>query len=234
MNELIYLNHVDVTYPEGTVALRDANLQIDDGEFLFVIGQSGAGKSTVLKLISRQVLPTKGQVLIDGKSLSRMKRSEIYRYRRRIGVVFQDFKLLPNKTVFENVAYALEVIESPPGIIMPKVTKALELVGLIDKADCLPDHLSGGEQQRTSIARAIVNDPDILIADEPTGNLDPVMSRDVMQLIEEINLRGTTVIVATHNRSIVDEMRKRVVCLNKGRIIRDEPKGLYFDEAENN
>lgn len=214
-------------YPNGAIALSDINLTIEKGEFVFIVGASGAGKSTILKLINREAVPTRGQILVGGKNIVRMPAWEVPYLRRKIGVVFQDFKLLPNKTVFENVSFALEVTEAPPKDIKRRVTTALELVGLRHVAKALPRELSGGEQQRVSIARAIVSDPMVLLADEPTGNLDPATSWDITMLLHEINKRGTTVIMATHNREIVDAMKKRVIALDHGRIVRDDPRGVY-------
>lgn len=218
-------------YPNGAVALSDINLTIEKGEFVFIVGASGAGKSTILRLINREALPTRGQVLVGGRNIVRMPAWEVPYLRRRMGVVFQDFKLLPNKTVFENVSFALEVTETPTKDIKRRVTTALELVGLRHVAQALPRELSGGEQQRVSIARAIVSDPVVLLADEPTGNLDPATSWDITTLLYEINKRGTTVIMATHNREIVDTMKKRVIALDHGKIIRDDPRGVY-DHAD--
>ncbi len=203
------------------------NLFINKGEFIFLVGPSGAGKTTFIKLVIRRELPTEGRVFIGRKNLALMKHHEVPFFRRNIGVIFQDYKLLPNKTVFENIAFALEVIEASRKDILKQVPAVLELVGLRDKAKVFPSELSGGEQQRVSLARAIVNRPLLLLADEPTGNLDPDTSWGIMDLLVEINKRGTTVVMATHNKSVVDRMRRRVVALENGQIIRDEQKGVY-------
>ena len=208
-------------------ALIDINLHIKKGEFVFLVGPSGAGKSTLTRLLIREELPTKGQLLVEDRSLLRMKGKEIAYYRRKIGFVFQDFRLLMNRTVYENVAFAMEVIEMPAAEIRERVPAILEMVGLKDKLHAYPHQLSGGQQQRVCIARAVVNDPKIIIADEPTGNLDPDNSWEVMTLFRAINKRGTTVIIATHDRDMVNLMKKRVVALSNGRIVRDEERGEY-------
>lgn len=224
---MIYLHNVSKVYPNGALALLNINLHIPPGDFVFLVGPSGAGKSSFMKLIIRQELPTEGQVVVDGKNVARLRRREVTLLRRKVGVIFQDFKLLPDRTVWENVAFALEVTEVSPREIRKKVPAVLELVGLSEKAGVFPHELSGGEQQRVSIARAIVNNPLVLLADEPTGNLDPETSLGIMDLLERINQRGTTVIMATHNREIVNRMKKRVVALEKGRVVRDERGGTY-------
>lgn len=224
---MIQFQNVSKVYPNGVTALNNVNLFIDKGEFVFLVGPSGAGKTTFIKMIIRRELPTQGIVYIGRKNIVKMKESEVAIFRRNIGVIFQDFKLLPNKNVFENVAFALEVIEASRKDILKQVPAVLELVGLKDKAKIFPSELSGGEQQRVSLARAIVNRPLVLLADEPTGNLDPDTSWGIMDLLLEINKRGTTVIMATHNKAIVDKMRRRVVALEAGRISRDEQKGVY-------
>ncbi|HHZ16654.1 MAG TPA: cell division ATP-binding protein FtsE [Peptococcaceae bacterium] len=208
-------------------ALIDINLHIKKGEFVFLVGPSGAGKSTLTRLLIREELPTKGQLLVEDRSLLRMKGKEIAYYRRKIGFVFQDFRLLMNRTVYENVAFAMEAIEMPAAEIRERVPAILEMVGLKDKLHAYPHQLSGGQQQRVCIARAVVNDPKIIIADEPTGNLDPDNSWEVMTLFRAINKRGTTVIIATHDRDMVNLMKKRVVALSNGRIVRDEERGEY-------
>jgi cell division transport system ATP-binding protein len=208
-------------------ALFDINLHIKKGEFVFLVGPSGAGKSTLTRLLIREELPTKGQLLVEDRSLLRMKGKEIAYYRRKIGFVFQDFRLLMNRTVYENVAFAMEAIEMPAAEIRERVPAILEMVGLKDKLHAYPHQLSGGQQQRVCIARAVVNDPKIIIADEPTGNLDPDNSWEVMTLFRAINKRGTTVIIATHDRDMVNLMKKRVVALSNGRIVRDEERGEY-------
>lgn len=224
---MIQFQNVSKVYPNGVTALNNVNLFIDKGEFVFLVGPSGAGKTTFIKMIIRRELPTQGIVYIGRKNIVKMKESEVAIFRRNIGVIFQDFKLLPNKNVFENVSFALEVIEASRKDILKQVPAVLELVGLKDKAKIFPSELSGGEQQRVSLARAIVNRPLVLLADEPTGNLDPDTSWGIMDLLLEINKRGTTVIMATHNKAIVDKMRRRVVALEGGRISRDEQKGVY-------
>jgi cell division transport system ATP-binding protein len=214
-------------YPDGNYALQGINVRIDRNEFVYLVGPSGAGKSTFMKLIYREEKPTKGNVIVNGFNLGKLRQRKIPYVRRNIGVVFQDFRLLPKLTVFENVAFAMEVIETPKKIIRRRVAEVLHLVGLQDKANAYPNQLSGGEQQRVSIARAIVNNPGVIIADEPTGNLDPETSLGIMHLMEEINLRGTTIIMATHNKEIVNSIRKRVLAIEKGRIVRDELRGEY-------
>jgi cell division transport system ATP-binding protein len=214
-------------YPNGTLALRDVDLVIPEGDFVFLVGPSGAGKSTLIKLLIRDELATSGQVVLDGKDLARLPRRQVPRMRRRIGVVFQDFKLLPSKTVWENVAFALEVTGTPRRQIRPAVDRVLALVGLTAQARQVPSQLSGGEQQRTAIARALVHDPRVIIADEPTGNLDPLISWEILQLLLRINELGVTVLMATHNADFVTALRRRVVALEEGRVIRDEVGGAY-------
>jgi len=230
---LVELRNVSKTYPNGTVALRDINLKLDKGEFVFLVGPSGSGKSTLVKLLLKEEEATEGEVYVNGYDVTSMTRQEIPYLRRSLGVVFQDFRLLPNKTVYENVAFAMIITEALPKEIRRQVPMALALVGLSRKANMYPHQLSGGEQQRVALARALVNNPALLIADEPTGNLDPETSWEIMKLLSEINHRGTTVIVATHEKSIVDAMKKRVVAINKGVIVRDQEKGLYRDEDKN-
>ena len=205
------------------------SLSIEKGEFVFLVGSSGSGKSTMIKLLLKELDPTEGTITINSVKTGELRRSQIPYLRRNVGVVFQDFRLLPNKTVFENVAFAMQVIEAPTKTIRRNVPTVLSLVGLRDKSKVYPRELSGGEQQRTALARAIVNNPPILIADEPTGNLDPATAWDIMTLLEEINKRGTTVVIATHAKDIVDQMQKRVITLSDGHIIRDK-KGGYSDE----
>lgn len=212
-------------------ALKDINLHIKKGEFVFMVGPSGAGKSSLTKLIIREELPTKGQIMVDSKSLLRMREREIPYFRRKIGFIFQDFRLLMERTVYENVAFAMEAIEMSRGEVKDRVPAVLEMVGLKDKLQAYPHQLSGGQQQRVCIARAVVNDPRIIIADEPTGNLDPDTSWEVMNILMAINKRGTTVVVATHDRDMVDRMKRRVVALSSGRIIRDEERGGYNRET---
>lgn len=228
---MIQLYNVTKTYPNGVKALTDVTLRIRKGEFVFLVGPSGAGKSTFNKLLYREELPTRGQIILNGKNIIRMRPGEVPYLRRKIGMVFQDFRLLPHKTVFENVAFALEVTGSSGREIRRAVPTVLNMVGLSGKADVFPDHLSGGEQQRVSVARAIVNNPVLIIADEPTGNLDPETSWDLMKLLLDINRRGTTVVMATHAWDIVDAMKKRVIALAGGRIVRDEEEGAYRHEA---
>lgn len=228
---MVRLYGVTKIYKNGVKALDNVNLHIRKGEFVFLVGPSGAGKSTLTKLILREELPTKGQVLFNGKSVVRLRSREVPYLRRKMGMVFQDFRLLPRKTVFENVAFAMEVTGAPYREIKRRVPEALRMVGLENKGNVMPAQLSGGEQQRVGIARAIVNDPVLIIADEPTGNLDPETSWELMDLFQKINDRGTTIIMATHAWDIVDAMKKRVVALNAGRIVRDEESGGYRDEA---
>jgi len=228
---LINFYNVTKIYPGGIKALTDVTLQIRKGEFVFLVGPSGAGKSTLTKLIYREELPTRGQIIFNGRNVVRMRPREIPYLRRTIGMVFQDFRLLPQKTVFENVAFAMEVAGASGREIKKVVPKVLNMVGLAKKAGVFPDHLSGGEQQRVSVARAIVNNPVLIIADEPTGNLDPETSRELMKLFLEINRRGTTIIMATHAWDIVDAMKKRVVELGGGQVVRDEKEGTYRYEA---
>jgi cell division transport system ATP-binding protein len=211
----------------GVRALDGITLDIGKGEFVFVVGPSGSGKSTFMKLLTKEEEPTQGEVFVAGKDLSSLPRWRVPYLRRNVGCVFQDFKLLPNKTVFENVSFALEVIGRPKALIQRQVPQILELVGLGEKLDRFPDELSGGEQQRVSIARAFVNRPLILIADEPTGNLDPTTSVGIMRLLDRINRTGTTVVMATHDHAIVDSMRRRVVELERGQIVRDQSRGIY-------
>ena len=227
---VISMVDVGMTYPNGKVALTDVNVAIPRGDFVFLVGPSGAGKSTFIRLLIREQLPTHGQVQVAGRDLLRMRRSQVPALRRRIGIVFQDFRLLPNKTVWENVAFALEVTGAPGTRIRSRVPQLLNLVGLQDHAHHLPTQLSGGEQQRVAIARALVHDPAILIADEPTGNLDPVTSWEIIQLLIQINQLGTTVLMATHNQEIVNAMRRRVLALEGGMLVRDESTAAYERE----
>ncbi|MCF6097007.1 cell division ATP-binding protein FtsE [Thermovorax subterraneus] len=222
---------VSKIYPGGCVALKDINVKIEKGEFVFLVGPTGAGKSTFLKLLFREELPTRGQIFINGKNITRLKPKEVPYLRRRLGVVFQDFRLLPQKTVYENVAFAMEVIEASPREIRRRVPKVIEMVGLSHKMNSRPHELSGGEQQRAALARALVNNPDVIIADEPTGNLDPDTSWEIIKLLDEINKKGTTLIVATHAKELVDAMKKRVLQLEDGRLVRDEERGVYRCET---
>jgi cell division transport system ATP-binding protein len=228
---MIELHHVHKIFPNGSRALVDISLHIGRDEFAFIVGPSGAGKSTLLCLLYREEFPTSGEVFIDNINITKLKESQIPYLRRNIGVVFQDYKLLPRRTVYENVAFALRVMEVPRPQIRRKVYQVLELVNLAHKAKCFPTELSGGEQQRLCIARAIVNSPPILLADEPTGNVDPDTSWEIILLLEKINLRQTTVLVATHDKTIVDSMRKRVIALEDGRITRDQQVGGYDRES---
>jgi cell division transport system ATP-binding protein len=218
---------VEKEYKGGIRALRSLSLDIEKGEFVFIVGPSGSGKSTFIKLLTKEEEPSGGQVYVAGKNLASLPRWRVPYLRRNVGCVFQDFKLLPNKTVFENVAFALEVIGRPKALVRRQVPQILELVGLGEKLDRFPDELSGGEQQRVSIARAFVNRPLILMADEPTGNLDPATSIGIMRLLDRINRIGTTVVMATHDHAIVDSMRRRVVELESGHIVRDQSRGIY-------
>jgi cell division transport system ATP-binding protein len=224
---MIEMHDVWKQYPNGSLALQGVSVRIDKGEFVYVVGPSGAGKSTFIKLMYREERPTKGAIFVNGFNIERLKERKIPLMRRQIGVVFQDFKLLPSLTVYENVAFALEVIEAPKRKIKTRVAEVLELVGLSDKANALPSQLSGGQQQRVSIARALVNNPAVIIADEPTGNLDPETSWEIMNLFEEINRRGTTIVMATHNKEIVNTMKKRVIAIEGGQIVRDQRRGVY-------
>jgi cell division transport system ATP-binding protein len=228
---LIYFDNVTKIYSKDAVALDNINLSIEPGEFVFLVGASGSGKSTMMRLILKETEPTSGSINVNGVKLSTIARKYVPKHRRAIGCVFQDFKLLPNKTAAENVAYAMEVTGQRRRTIRAKVPQILELVGLREKMGKYPDQLSGGEQQRVSVARAFVSQPPILIADEPTGNLDPDTSVGIMQLLHRINHIGTTVVVATHDREMVDVMRKRVVALEAGRIVRDKARGIYADEV---
>lgn len=224
---MIEMQDVWKTYKDGTEAIRGINLKVKPNEFVYVVGPSGAGKSTFMKMIYREERPTRGQIFVNGFNLEKLKPRKIPYLRRNIGVIFQDFRLLPKLTVYENIAFAMEVIEAPKKLIKKRTMEVLELVGLKSKADSLPGQLSGGEQQRVAIARAIVNNPAVIIADEPTGNLDPETSWEIMKLLEEINYRGATIIMATHNREIVNTMRRRVIAIEKGQIVRDEIRGDY-------
>ncbi|WP_455423871.1 cell division ATP-binding protein FtsE [Adlercreutzia shanghongiae] len=229
---VITFDHVTKTYPAQPKkpALHDITLQIFAGEFIFLVGHSGSGKSTFIRLLTREIKPTSGKIYVADEDLTTMRNWRVPYLRRNIGCVFQDFKLLPNKTVFENVAFALEVIGKSRHVIKTQVPEVLRLVGLSDKLNSYPDQLSGGQQQRVSIARAIVNRPPLLICDEPTGNLDPQTSRGIMDLLERINRTGTTVLVATHDREMVDNMRRRVIALDRGHLTRDQDRGVYgFD-----
>ena len=227
---MIELQNVTKEYSKGNAALNGVSVKIEQGEFVFVVGDSGSGKSTLIKLIMKELDPTEGTIVVNGKNLNKMKHRQIAKYRRGIGVVFQDFRLLKDRNIYENIAFALRVTETPTRIIKQKVPAALSLVGLAQKYKSFPKELSGGEQQRVAIARAIVNEPAILLADEPTGNLDPTISWDIMSLLKEAIERVTTVLVVTHNQEIVNEMNERVITMKQGVIVSDEKKGGYFDE----
>ena len=227
---MIELKNVSKVYDNGSIALDHVSLHIGKGEFVFVVGASGAGKSTLIKLLSYEELPSRGSVFVNGIEVNKLAKNRVPYLRRKMGIVFQDFRLLPNKTAQENVAFAMEVIEAPRRLIRRRVRDVLDLVGLVGKADALPKNLSGGEQQRVAIARAIVNRPLLLIADEPTGNLDPETSRDIMEVFKKINPMGTTVLMVTHDKTLVDMMNKRVIEIDGGKVVRDEQKGGYDDE----
>ena len=227
---MIVFENVTKVYEPDVVALRAVSFVIEKGDFVFVVGASGSGKSTVVRLLLKELEPTEGRIMVGGRDLNRLKRSKVALLRRNVGCVFQDFKLLPNRTAAENVAYALKVQGESSEAIRKKVPEALSLVGLAHKAGSLPDELSGGEQQRVSIARAVVNHPPLIVCDEPTGNLDPDTSVGIMQLLYRINRAGTTVLMVTHDREMVDKMRKRVIALDHGRLARDERRGGYANE----
>ena len=228
---MIELKNVTKTYDGDVTGVDNLSLTIEDGEFVFLVGESGSGKSTLLKLLMRELVPSEGSITIDGEEITKLRRKKVAELRRNMGIVFQDYRLLQKRTVYENVAFALEVIEIPTRKIRRSVPAALNLVGLSHKSKNYPNEISGGEQQRTAIARAIVNNPPLLLADEPTGNLDPRNSQEIMEVLDAINNRGTTVIVATHDRAIVDAMKKRVIHLENGVIVRDSMGGGYDDEA---
>lgn len=228
---MIEMTDVSKKYKNGTTALRNLSVTIDQGEFVYVVGPSGAGKSTFLKLIYREEKATKGNVVVAGEDLMKLKNKKVPYFRRKTGTIFQDYKLLPNKTAYENIAYAMQVIGKKPYEIKKRVNEVLDLVGLKHKAKVFPNELSGGEQQRIAIARAIVNTPKILIADEPTGNLDPENTWEIMTLLERINQQGTTVIMGTHNSHIVNTIRHRVIAIDDGRIVYDEEEGEYAYDA---
>ena len=227
---MIELKNVTKEYSKGHAALNGVSVKIEKGEFVFIVGDSGSGKSTLIRLIMKELDPTEGPIIVNGQNLNRMKHRNIAKYRRGLGVVFQDFRLLNDRNVYENIAFALRVTETPSRVIKRKVPAALSLVGLAQKYKSNPKELSGGEQQRVAIARAIVNEPAILLADEPTGNLDPTNSWEIMSLLKEANDRGTTVLVVTHNQEIVNEMNERVITMKQGVIVSDERKGGYTNE----
>ncbi len=232
MAELITLNGVNMKYKNGVTAIYDMDLKIKKGEFVFVIGGSGSGKSTLIKMLYREEKPTKGEIFVGGINVAKLRNSRVYKLRRRLGIVFQDYRLLPKLTVYENVAFALEAIGAKKDEIRVKTLKAIELVGLKNKTRNYPDELSGGEQQRVAIARAIVNNPKLILCDEPTGNLDPKMSLEIVKVLEDINkTTGTTVIMATHDKDIVNKFKKRVIVIKDGRIAKDYEEGKYDNEA---
>ena len=227
---MIKLEHVSKSYSAGIPALNDVNLEIEDGEFVFIVGDSGSGKSTLIKLLLKELEPTEGVITVDGKVLSKIKRKQVPKYRRNVGVVFQDFRLLKDRNVYDNVAFAQKVVGEPNSHIRKKVPLMLSMVGLAAKYRSFPRQLSGGEQQRVAIARALINEPDILLADEPTGNLDNNNAWEIMKLLEQINAKGTTVLVVTHNLEIVKVMKKRVITVKKGTIVSDSKQGEFDDE----
>ena len=227
---IIFFDNVSKTYQKDVSALRDITIKINKGEFVFIVGSSGSGKSTLIKLLLKEIEPTKGTVYVNDKNLSRLRQRQVAKYRRSIGVVFQNFRLLQDRNIYENVAFAQRVIETPISTIRRRVPTILSTMGLSEKFKSFPCELSGGEQQRVALARALVNNPLILLADEPTGNIDPKNSWEIMNLLEEINKRGTTIIVVTHNKEIVDMMQKRVITLHKGDLVSDEQKGGYSYE----
>lgn len=226
----IQVENVNKSYQENIPALSDVSLSIKKGEFVFIVGDSGSGKSTLIKLLLKEIVPNSGKIYVNGIDLSRIRRGKIPKFRRQLGVVFQDFRLLKDRNVYENVAFAQRIIQKPNREIRKNVPSVLSMVGLAGKYKAKPKHLSGGEQQRVALARAIINKPSILLADEPTGNLDPKNSWDIMNLLDKINQNGTTVLVVTHNREIVNAMQKRVITMKKGIIVSDEEEGEYIDE----
>ena len=227
---MITLENVSKAYSTGAPALNNVSLKIEAGEFVFVVGDSGSGKSTLIKLLVRELLPPSGKIMVNDIDVASLRHKQIPKYRRKLGVVFQDFRLLKDRNVYENVAFAQRIVQTPSKEIKKNVPSILSTVGLAGKYKARPKQLSGGEQQRVALARALVNNPPILLADEPTGNLDPKNSWEIMKLLEEINERGTTVLVVTHNREIVNAMKKRVITMNKGVIVNDEKEGTYIDE----
>ena len=230
--ELIRIKDLEKKYKTGVTAIYDFDLKVKKGDFVFVIGQSGSGKSTLIKLLYREEKPTNGSINIGGIEVAKLRNRKVYKLRRKLGIVFQDYKLLPRLTVYENVAFALEILGLPNEEIRNKTLKALEQVGLKNKSKNYPNELSGGEQQRVAIARAIVNEPKLLLCDEPTGNLDPETSWEIMQVLDEINKLGTTIIMATHDKEIVNRMKKRVIVIEAGRLKEDYEKGTYNHEAD--
>ncbi len=230
--EIIVIDNVTKTYQDGNgaIALNGISLTVKKGEFVFIVGDSGSGKSTLIKLLLRELVPTTGEIYVAGNNLGRLRHRQVPKYRRNLGVVFQDFRLLKDRNVYENVAFAQRIVQTPNRLIKRNVPAILSIVGLAGKYKARPKQLSGGEQQRVALARALINKPPILLCDEPTGNLDPKNSWEIMKLLEQINKRGTTVLVVTHNREIVNEMQKRVITMKKGVIVSDEEKGGYIDE----
>ena len=230
--DIIRLKNVKKQYKNGVTAIHDLNLSIEKGSFVFVIGDSGSGKSTLMKLLYREEKPTSGQIVVGGINVAKLRNNKVYKLRRKLGIVFQDYRLLPKLTVYENVAFAMEVIGATKQTISIKVLKALEVVGLKNKVHTYPSQLSGGEQQRVAIARAIVNNPKMLLCDEPTGNLDPTMSMEIMNVLDDINKTwGTTIIVVTHDKAIVNKMKKQVITLKEGRLVNNKEKGTYDNEV---
>lgn len=228
---MIHMKNVTKVYENGAVALNNINVDIRKGEFVFLVGSSGAGKSTFIKMLFREVLPSSGILTVNGRDVIRMANKEVPYLRRSLGVIFQDYRLLPEKTVYENISFAMQVIEAPRRLMQRSVNSVLDIVGLRDKYKCFPHQLSGGEQQRVAIARAIVNNPAIVIADEPTGNLDPETSWGIMDIFQRINAAGTTIVMATHDKTIVDAMQRRVIAIEDGQIVRDEAQGGYGYES---
>ena len=231
LNLMIHMKNVTKVYENGAVALNNINVDIRKGEFVFLVGSSGAGKSTFIKMLFREVLPSSGILTVNGRDVIRMANKEVPYLRRSLGVIFQDYRLLPDKTVYENISFAMQVIEAPRRLMQRSVNSVLDIVGLRDKYKCFPHQLSGGEQQRVAIARAIVNNPSIVIADEPTGNLDPETSWGIMDIFQRINAAGTTIVMATHDKTIVDAMQRRVIAIEDGQIVRDEAQGGYGYES---
>lgn len=228
---MIEFKNVSKLYDNNVKALSDVNISIESGEFVFLVGPSGAGKSTFIKMLLKEIDPTVGEIVVTGKKLSSISRKQTPYYRRKIGMVYQDFRLIPTLNVYENVAFAMRVVEASQKDIRKRVPMVLSLVGLSHKYKMFPSELSGGEQQRVSLARAIVNNPSVLICDEPTGNLDPETAKEIMELLEDINRAGTTILMATHAKEIVDSMKKRVIAIEKGCVVRDTARGMYEDEA---
>lgn len=229
-NDIIVIDNVTKTYNTGSPALNGVSLKVRRGEFVFIVGDSGSGKSTLIKLLLKELAPTSGEIYVNGINLQKLRHRQIPKYRRNMGVVFQDFRLLKDRNVYENVAFAQRIVQTPNRLIKRNVPAILSIVGLAGKYKAKPRQLSGGEQQRVALARALINKPPILLCDEPTGNLDPKNSWEIMKLLEQINKRGTTILIVTHNREIVNEMQKRVVTMKKGVIVSDEEKGGYIDE----